>query len=130
MDEQLLNVLNSETKENTKLFDKIRAEIFKDYAGNNKKMNKRQAKKALIELMELMYAEELDNESFEVLFSDLDSNNKGYLNKRDFTGMTKCFIISLIKIANENSNIKIDFFNENGISDSFIIGGGGDDGED
>lgn len=130
MDKQLLNVLNSETKDANKLFDQIRAKIFRDYAGNNKKMNKKHAKKALIELMELMYEEELDNESFELLFSDLDSNNKGYLNKGDFTGMTKCFIISLIKIANEDNDIKIDFFDENGISDSFIFGGGGDDGEE
>lgn len=133
MAELLINILNSETKENKQLFNNIRAKLFQDYAGKNNKMNKKQAKKALIELSNMMYNEIIDNESLEILYNDIDTQHKGYLNKKDFTGMTRCFLISLIQndIDMSDSLIKIDLLNEDDdLINSFIIGGGGKNGEE
>lgn len=96
MSESLFNLIDESTVENVNLFNRIKNRLFKDYAHGKKIIHKQGLWSPLNEITKQLFGSRLDKKSFNILYYDIDNNNKGYINKKQFNIVAKCLIMSVI----------------------------------
>lgn len=81
---------------NNELFTKIKNRLFKDYSKGKNFIKKKNLWSPLNEITSQLFGSRMDKESFNILYNDIDINNKGFINKKQFGIVAKCLIMSII----------------------------------
>lgn len=96
MSDILFKLLDEENPDHVCLFNRFKNRLFKDYAQGKKHIKKNELWMPLNEITKELYGSKLDKEGFNIIYSGIDINNKGFITKKQFNVIAKCLIMSLI----------------------------------
>ena len=105
MSEILFKLLNESCPDNDLLFRRFKNKLFTDYASGKKVIKKKDLWKPCSEITKELFNTNLDKTSFNLIYTDLDPNNKGFITKKQFNSVAKCLIMSLITYSERRSPI-------------------------
>jgi len=74
----------------------IKNRLFGEYSRDKKIIKKNNLWAPLNDITKELFGAKLDREGFELLYSDIDPYNKGYITKKQFDVIARCLIMSLI----------------------------------
>jgi len=105
MSEILFKLLDDSCPDNTLLFRRFKNKLFSDYSSGKKVIKKKDLWKPCSEITKELFNTNLDKSSFNLIYTDLDPNNKGFITKKQFNSVAKCLIMSLITFSERRSPI-------------------------
>jgi len=105
MSDILINLLDETCPESSLLFRRFKNKLFKDYSHGKNIIKKKDLWMPFNEITKELFNSNLDKASFNILYSDLDPSNKGFITKKQFNSVAKCLIMSLITECERKSPI-------------------------
>ena len=96
MSDILFKLLNEDAHDGDCLFNRFKNRLFKDYSQGKKILKKNDLWVPLNEITKELYGSKLDREGFNNIYSELDTNSKGFITKKQFGTVARCLIMSLI----------------------------------
>ena len=105
MSEILSRLLDDSDHENIVLFNKFKNRLFDDCARGKRIIRKKELWTPFTEITKELFGSNIDKNMFDILYSDIDPNNKGYITKNQFNSIATCLIMSLITNVEKQRNI-------------------------